>query len=91
MTLPMAQIPRRPSLWLAAMLMVMLILPAKTQEFRSDSKRFGNSKMDIVITETDRQARTSVVDIQITAIGSSIGSSFFLLCSLPDLARERGN
>jgi hypothetical protein len=69
----------------------MLNSPVTAQSFRSDSKRFGNSKMDIVITETERQARTSVVDIHITAIGSSVGSSFFLLCSMRDLAKERGN
>ena len=63
---------------------------AVAKPFRSDSKRFGNPKMDIVLTEIDRQARTSTVEIQITAIGSSVGSSFFLLCSLRDLARQRG-
>jgi hypothetical protein len=59
--------------------------------FQSDSKRFGNPKMDIVIAETERKPRTSVVDIKINKIGSSVGSSFFILCSLSDLARQRGN
>jgi len=31
------------------------------------------------------------VEIQIKTIGSSVGSSFFLLCSIRDLARQRGN
>lgn len=66
--------------------------PATAAEgFRSDSKRFGNPKMDIVITESARQARTSVLDIRINSVGSSVGSSFFILCSVRDLARQRGN
>jgi hypothetical protein len=72
-------------------LAVLVVLPAAAQSFRSDSKRFGNPKMDIVLTETERLARTSVVDMQIKTIGSSVGSSFFLLCSIRDLARQRGN
>ena len=71
-------------------LLMLLALPALAQGFRSDSKRFGNPKMDIVITETERHARTSVLDIQIKAVGSSVGSSFFIVCSLRDLARSRG-
>jgi hypothetical protein len=82
---------QRYPLWLAAILMTIIVSPASVQSFRSDSKRFGNSKMNIVITETERLARASVVDIHITAIGSSVGSSFFLLCSLRNLAKERGN
>lgn len=75
----------------AVILTVLAAVPARAESFRSDSKRFGNPKMDIVLTETERLARTSIVDIQITAIGSSVGSSFFLLCSLRDLARQRGS
>lgn len=71
MTLHSPRLSRRPSLWLTTILADMLSSPVTAQSFRSDSKRFGNSKMDIVITETERQARTSVVDIHITAIGSS--------------------
>jgi hypothetical protein len=59
--------------------------------FESDSKRFGNPKMDIVVAEVERLPRVSVLDIRIKAIGSSVGSSFFLLCSVRDLARQRGN
>lgn len=66
-------------------------LSAESKGFRSDSKRFGNPKMDIVITESARQARTSVLDIRINSVGSSVGSSFFIVCSLRDLARQRGN
>ncbi len=63
---------------------------AHGQLFESDSKRLGNSKMDIVVREIERRDRSSVVEIKITNIGSSVGSSFFLLCSLRQLALERG-
>ena len=78
-------------LFVAAVVAVLAVVPARAENFRSDSKRFGNAKMDIVLTETERLTRTSIVEIQITAIGSSVGSSFFLLCSLRDLARQRGS
>jgi len=47
--------------------------------------------MDIVVIETDRHPWTSVVEIHIKTIGSSVGSSFFLLCSIRDLAQQRGH
>jgi hypothetical protein len=72
-------------------LISLLAAPARAQLFESDSKRFGNSKMDIVVREIDRRARSSVIQIDIKAIGSSVGSSFFLLCSIRQLARQRGN
>ncbi len=46
--------------------------------------------MDISIRETERRPRASVIAIQIRDVGSSVGSSFFLLCSIRKLARERG-
>lgn len=77
---------------IAVLAMSMVTVPLATAEgFSSDSKRFGNPKMDIVITESARQARTSVLDIRINSVGSSVGSSFFIVCSLRDLARQRGN
>lgn len=60
------------------------------QLFEADSKRLGGSKMDIVVREIERRDRSSVVEVKITNIGSSVGSSFFLLCSLRQLAIERG-
>ena len=42
-----------------------------TEMFRSDSKRFGNAKMDIVLTEIDRQPRTSILEAKITAIATN--------------------
>lgn len=76
--------------------LLMFILAASAAQsaealFESDSKRFGNPKMDIVVAEIERRPRVSVLDIRIKAIGSSVGSSFFLLCSVRDLARQRGN
>lgn len=78
-------------LFVTLVIAILAAVPARAEGFRSDSKRFGNPKMDIVLTETERLERTSIIDIQITAIGSSVGSSFFLLCSLRDLARQRGS
>jgi hypothetical protein len=46
--------------------------------------------MDIVVTEVERKPRTSVLDIKVNTVGSSVGSSFFILCSLSDLAKQRG-
>ncbi|MFZ6749929.1 hypothetical protein [Undibacterium sp. Ren11W] len=64
---------------------------AHAQLFEADSKRYGNPKMDIVMTEVERRPNSSVIDIKITSIGSSVGSSFFLLCSIRQLAQLRGN
>ena len=47
--------------------------------------------MDIVVTEVERRQHSSVIDIKIALIGSSVGSSFFLLCSIRQLAQLRGN
>ena len=74
----------------AIMLAALAALPAAAQNFSSDSKRFGNSKMDIVITESERNAKTSVLDIHIKTVGTSVGASFFIVCSLRDLALQRG-
>jgi hypothetical protein len=73
---------------LAALVAVPTALAAEL--FLADSKRLGDGRMDIVIAETERGARTSLLDIRIGKIGSSVGSSFFIVCSLRDLARQRG-
>jgi hypothetical protein len=65
--------------------------PAHAQLFEADSKLLGASKMDIVIKEVERRPHSSVLDIKITSVGSSVGSSFFLLCSIRQLAQQRGN
>ena len=67
------------------------ITTAHGQLFEADSKRYGNPEMDIVVTEVERRQYSSVIDIKITLIGSSVGSSFFLLCSIRQLAHLRGN
>lgn len=71
--------------------LVISMQPAHGQLFESDSKRFSNSKMDIVVREVERRPLISVLNIEINTVGSSVGSSFFLLCSVRQLARLRGN
>jgi hypothetical protein len=63
---------------------------ARAELFLADSKRYGASKMDIVLRETERRPSSSLVEVVVTNPGSSVGSSFFLLCSLRNLGRERG-
>jgi hypothetical protein len=65
-------------------------VPAQAELFRVDSKQFGPTKMDIVIRETERRLRSSLVEIIVTNPGSSVGSSFFLLCNIRKLGQERG-
>ena len=60
------------------------------QLFETDSQQLGGSKMDIVVKEIEWRERSSVVEVKINTLGSSVGSSFFLLCSLRQLALERG-
>ena len=79
--------------WLLAAALGILIvaLPdASGQLFEADSKQFGSSKMDIVLKEVERRPRASAVEIKITSVGSSVGSSFFILCSIRQLAKLRG-
>jgi len=58
--------------------------------FEAHSAGQGGGKMDISIRETERRPRASVLDIEVRQIGSSVGSSFFLLCSIRSLDRARG-
>jgi len=58
--------------------------------FEAHSAGLGGGKMDISIRETERRPRASVLDIEVRQIGSSVGSSFFLLCSVRKLDRARG-
>jgi hypothetical protein len=46
--------------------------------------------MDIVLKEVERRPRASVVEIRINSVGPSVGSSFFILCSIRHLAQLRG-
>ena len=73
--------------YLCCVFVALLMLPtweslAHGQLFESDSKRFGNTKMDIKVREVERRERSSVIQVDIQSIGSSVGSSFFLLCSI---------
>jgi len=73
--------------------LALAVAPAYAQPgplFEAHSDGLGGGKMDIVIRETERRPRASVLDIEIRQIGSSVGSSFFLLCSVRSLARLRG-
>ena len=47
--------------------------------------------MDIVVREIQRRETSSVLEITIKSVGSSVDASFFLLCSIRRLALERGN
>jgi hypothetical protein len=79
---------------LLKMLLPTLLLSAavttQAELFRVDSKDYGPTKMDIVIRETEHRPRSSLVEIIIKNPGSSVGSSFFLLCNIRKLGRERG-
>lgn len=77
--------------WIVGLVLLIGVQTASAQLFEADSKQYGNSKMDIVVKEVERRDRSSVMDITITKVGSSVGSSFFLLCSLRKLARPRGS
>ncbi|MEK6243676.1 MAG: hypothetical protein AABM33_04160 [Pseudomonadota bacterium] len=58
--------------------------------FEAHSAGLGGGKMDISIREIERRPRASVLDIEVRQIGSSVGSSFFLLCNVRKLDRARG-
>jgi len=71
---------------------ILLSIAATAQKpplFEAHSAKPGG-KMGISIRETERRPRASVLAIQIRDVGSSVGSSFFLLCSIRKLAKERG-
>ena len=77
--------------WVICFAIVCGSTTAHGELFQADSKRYGNPKMDIVVTEVERRQYSSVIDIKITLIGSSVGSSFFLLCCIRQLAQLRGH
>ena len=65
--------------------------PAGGKLFEADSRGLGHAQMDIVVKEVERRLRSSVVEVTITARGSSVGGSMFILCSLRQLAQLRGH
>lgn len=77
--------------WIFGLALLVGTPTAYGQPFEADSKRHGNPKMDIVLREVERRQHSSVIEITITLIGSSVGSSFFILCSVRQLAQLRGN
>jgi hypothetical protein len=76
------------AVWLG--ILVVALSGARGQLFEADSKQLGSSKMDIVLKEIERRPRASVVEIKVNSVGSSVGSSFFILCSVRRLAKLRG-
>ena len=77
--------------WIIGLALLVGTPIAYGQLSESDSKRHGNPKMDIVLREVERRPHSSVLEITITSIGSSVGASFFILCSVRQLAQLRGN
>ena len=77
--------------WIIGLVFLVGTPTAHGQLFEADSKRHGNPKMDIVLREVERRQHSSVIEITITSIGSSVGSSFFILCSVRQLGQLRGN
>lgn len=75
-----------------ALLLCAASFPAHAELFRAASlPPGGTGTMDIVLQELERRPASSVIAIKINKIGSSVGSSFFLLCSVRRLAQDRGN
>lgn len=71
------------------------MLPAAAPPlFVADSKHLaqgqGPPAMDIVVSEVERLPMASVLEVDIKRRGSSVGASFFVLCSIRQLAYERG-
>ena len=77
---------------LVALVLCLIVAAPRAEEslFEADSRRDRNSTMDIVVKEIERRPRASVLQITIHSVGSSVGSSFFLLCTIRQLARIRG-
>jgi hypothetical protein len=70
---------------------LLLGLPdARGQLFEADSKRLGSPRWTSLVKEVERRDRASVLEVKITTLGSSVGSSLFIACSVRELARQRG-
>jgi hypothetical protein len=66
------------------------LFEAHSRQLATSKAESGRSTMDIDITEVERRPRASLLTIDVKTPGSSVGSSFFLLCSIRELARQRG-
>lgn len=64
------------------------VQPVHGQHFESDSNRFGDSKMGIVVREEERRPRASVLNIEVKARGSSVARH---CSSCAASARSRNN
>jgi len=56
----------------------------------SSSKDFGESRSDFILREVERRPRSSLLQLEIREIGSSVGSSMIIACMMARLAEERG-
>jgi len=67
------------------------LFEAHSRQLTAAKPETGRPVMDIDIIEVERRPRASLLTIEMKTPGSSVGSSFFLLCSIRDLARQRGS
>ena len=75
--------------YLCAVLLLAPGLATAAKLFEAHSKAPG-AKMDISLREIERRPRSSVLAIEVRDPGSSVGGSFFILCSIRKLALGRG-
>ena len=62
----------------------------KAELWSASTKEFGERKMDISLKEVQRRLRSSVVQVDIKKLGSSLGSSMMIACMINQLADVRG-
>lgn len=79
-----------PSRVLAAALAAASFSAAPQDLFLADSAKDAPGRMEIVVREVERRPRISLVNVEITKVGSSVGSSFFILCSVRQMVKARG-
>lgn len=74
----------------AGLCLVSLQVPAASTSWTSNSKDFGESRSDFTLREIERRPRSSILQLEIKNIGSSVGSSMIIACMMARLAEERG-
>lgn len=62
---------------------------AENQLFTANARAQGSQNVDVIVTEVERNERTSIVDVQFN-YGPSVASSVFIACSFAKLAKLRG-
>jgi hypothetical protein len=65
-------------------------VPAASPLWSSSSKDFGEGRADFTLREVERRPRSSVLQLDVKTMGSSVGSSMLIACMLTRLAEERG-